>query len=140
MKEIVFRREDGYINTGVNYKVVIENGETIPVGNGESKKVQLDNLPTKVYAKQSWFRSKEITIDNSTSEVILKNEKFKSWMAVTIGAPLLMTGLLPRHIWDDSSTAHTVSMVGFSIVGAWLIYAFLIQRGNWILIDKKTSD
>lgn len=140
MKEIVIRREDAYINTGVNFKVVIENGETISIGNGETKKVQLDNLPAKVYVKQGWFRSKELTVDNSTSELTLKNENFKSWMAVTIGGPLIMTGLLPKHIWDDPSTAETVSMVGFSIIGAWVIYAFFIKRSNWILIDKKIAD
>ena len=99
----------------------------------------MDNLPIKVYAKSGWFRSKEITIDNSTSEVIIKNEKYKNWIAPGIGGLVLLT-FLQRKIWEGSPIANTVSIVGLAIIAAWVIYAFLIKRSNWILIDKKSVD
>ena len=81
MKEIIIRRV--HENYGMmNYKVVIENGQTILIGNGETKKVLLDKIPVKVYAKQGWLKSIDVTIDNSTTELILKNEKMKNWICI----------------------------------------------------------
>ena len=139
MKEIVIRRCHENIAMA-NYKVVVENGSTILIGNGENKKIQLDNIPVKVYAKQGWLRSKYVTIDNSTTELILKYEKTKGWIAPGIGGLTLMILLLPKSIWEDSPMANTISIVGLSIIVAWVIYAFVIRRNNWILIEKRTND
>lgn len=124
----------------VNYKVVIENGPSFLIGNGETKKVLLDNIPVKVYTKQGWFKSKDVTIDHSTTELILKNEKIKNRIAPVIGGLLVLTILLPKTIWVGSPIANTISISGLSIIIAWIIYAFVIKRNDWILIEKRTND
>ncbi|MEQ8237907.1 MAG: hypothetical protein RIA69_01775 [Cyclobacteriaceae bacterium] len=135
MREIIFSRKWGDFGMA-NYKVVIESEPTFQIGNGETKKVQLNNIPVKVYAKQGWVRSRAITIDNSTTEITLKNEKIKNRIAPGIGG-LLLLFYLPIRIWDNSLTANTVSIFGISIIAAWTIYAFVIKRNEWILIEKK---
>lgn len=99
----------------------------------------MDNIPVKVYAKQGWLKSKDITIDDSTTELILKHEKTKNLIAPGIGGLLTLTILLPKTIWDSSPIANTISIVGSSIILVWAIYAFIIKRDDWIIIDKKTT-
>ncbi len=96
MKEIIISRVQQ--NYGMlNYKLVIENGKTILIRNGETKKIFLDNVPTKIYAKQTWFKSKKVTIDNSTSELILKNDRKKGRIALWSMVLLNLMLLLPMQ-------------------------------------------
>jgi Pyruvate/2-oxoacid:ferredoxin oxidoreductase gamma subunit len=136
MKEITIRREKEKINRLVSYKVVVEDGPTILIGNGETKKVYVDKVPTKVYAKLNWLKSKEVTIDATTSELIIKGERIKNWFAPRMVGVFILITLLPRMIWDESSIAKTFSIVGLSILLAWTIYAFLIKNDDWLLIEK----
>jgi|JI9StandDraft_1071089.scaffolds.fasta_scaffold553660_1 hypothetical protein len=137
MKEIIIKRDQEKINGLVNYRVIIEDGQTILIGNGETKKVFIDKIPTKAYAKLNWLRSREVTIDSKTTEINLKGEKIKSWLAPRIAGFLILITLLPRMIWDGSSIAKTVSIVGLSIILVWTIYAFIIKSNDWVLIETK---
>lgn len=138
MKEVIIRRV--HQNVGmINYKIVIENGQTILIRNGETKKVQLNSIPVKIYAKQGWLKSKDVTIDSSTTELTLKYEKIKSRIAPWFGGLLTLTLLLPMNYWGDYPMAKAFSIVGSSILIIWIIYAFIIKRDDWILIDKKTD-
>jgi hypothetical protein len=99
--------------------------------------VFIDKIPTKAYAKLNWLRSREVTIDSKTTEINLKGEKIKSWLAPRIAGFLILITLLPRMIWDGSSIAKTVSIVGLSIILVWTIYAFIIKSNDWVLIETK---
>ena len=139
MKEIIIRRI--HQNNGMlNYKIVFENGQTILIRNGETKHVPLENIPVKVHAKQGWIKSKDVTIDNSTTELILMNAKIMSrisfWLIVLFPATLI----LPMGLWEDYPVIKTISIVGCSIMLLWAIYAFTINRDQWITIDKKTTN
>jgi hypothetical protein len=57
MKEIIIKRDQEKINGLIDYKVIIEDGQTLIIGNGETRKILLDKTPTKVYAKMRWFKS-----------------------------------------------------------------------------------
>jgi len=138
MKEIIIRRVHEDFGM-INYKIVIENGQSILIRNGDTKKVQLENIPVKVFAKQGWLKSKDVTIDNSTTELTLKYEKIKSWIARWFGGLLATTLLLPMSFWDDYPITKTISIVGSSILLMWAIYVFTIKRDEWIIIDKKAT-
>lgn len=138
MREIIIRRNNENFSK-MNYKVVFGNGQTILIGNGATKKVQLDNIPVRAYVKQGWLRSKVVTIDSSTKELVLKNERTKNLTAPWVGGLLALTILLPT-IWDAPLIANMMSFVGLCIILMWIIYAFVIKREDWILVDKMTSD
>jgi len=140
MKEITIRREQEKINRLVSYKVVVEDGPTILIGNGETKKVYVDKVPTKVYAKLNWLKSKQVTIDATTSELIIKGERIKSWFAPRMAGVFILITLLPRMIWDESSIAKTFSIVALSFLLAWTIYAFIIKNDDWLLIETRTRN
>jgi hypothetical protein len=84
MKEIIIKRDQENINKRAIYKVVISDGETVLIKNGETKKVRVDLIPTKVRAKMNWLKSRKVTIDSATSEITLKGEKIKNWVAPRI--------------------------------------------------------
>lgn len=139
MKEIIIRRaHENYAM--MNYKFIIDNGQTIRIGNGETKKIQLDNVPVIVHAKQGWLKSKDVTIDHSTTELILKSAKIKSGIDRWSGGFLALSVLIPMAIWDDYPIAKTISIVGSSILFIWAIYAFVIKRDDWILIEKRIDN
>ena len=139
MKEILIRHVRQNLGM-LNYKLVIEKGETILIRNGETKKVLLDNIPVKIYAKQTWLKSKKVTIDNSTTELILKNDMKKGMIALwAMGLFNLMLSL-SMGLWDDYPTIKTICIVGCSIILLWVIYIFTIKRDSWILIEKKMTD
>lgn len=137
MKEILFRRI--YQNYGMlNYKIVFEDGKTMLIRNGETKKVLLDNLPVNIYARQTWLKSKNMTIDHSTTELILKNNmklgRIALWSTVFFSLISLTKGL-----WDDYPIIKALSISGSSILLLWAIYFFTIKRDEWILIENKTT-
>lgn len=138
MKEIIIKRVHESFGM-INYKIVIENGQTILIRNGETKKVHLNELPVKAYVKQGWIKSKNVTIDHSTTELILKYEKIKSRITPWMGGLLALTILLPKTIWDSSPITNTFRFVGAFIILIWVIYAFIIKRDDWILIEKKKT-
>jgi len=138
MKEIVFRRVRE--NYGMmNYKIVVENGQIILIQNGETKIVILDKIPVKIYAKQGWLKSKDVTIDDSTTELTLKFEKIKSRITPWSSGLLILSLLTPKTIWGDSPITNTIAIAGLTTMAAWIIYAFVIKRNNWILIEKTTE-
>ena len=139
MKEIIVRRDQENINRLVNYKLIVDDGQTILIGNGETKRVFVDKIPVKVYAKLNWLKSRQVTVDSTTTELILKGEKIKSWLAPRLVGLLILTTLLPRMIWDGSPIAKQISVVGLSLILIWTIYAFIIKSDDWVLIDKKTK-
>lgn len=139
MKEIVIRRAHEKFGM-INYKVVVEHGQTILIGNGETKRVSLEQVPVMLHAKQGWLKSKKVTIDSTTTELTLKYEKIKSRIAPWFGGFFVLTILLPKTVWDNSSTANTISIIGLSIIAGWTIYAFVIKRNDWIRIEKTTGD
>ncbi len=138
MHEIVFRRV--HQNNGMlNYKIVFENGHTILIRNGETKKVLLDNLPVNIYAKQTWLKSKNVTIDYSTTELVFKNNMIKGMVALWFITLFPLVLVLPMGLWDDYPIIKAISIMGSSIILLWAIYAFTIKRDEWILIEKKTT-
>ncbi|MFN5169274.1 MAG: hypothetical protein ACK5DD_06590 [Cyclobacteriaceae bacterium] len=139
MKKIIIRRDQEQINLSVDYKVVFDDGPTISIGNGETKKIFLENIPVTAYAKLNWLRSKQVTIDATTTELVLKGEKTKSRLASGIGALLLLT-LLPRLIWGHSPLSNTLAIIALSVILAWTIYAFIIKSNDWVLIELKKEN
>lgn len=137
MKEILIRRDQENFNKSVSYQVVFDDGQKFSLENGETKRALVRTTPTSVYAKLNWHRSKKITIDGSTSELILKAEKFKSWFAPRILAFIILITLVPRFIWEDEPFVKPVTIIGLSIMLGWTIYAFIIKSNDWILIEKK---
>jgi hypothetical protein len=140
MKEIIIKRDQEKINGLIDYKVIIEDGQTLIIGNGETRKILLDKTPTKVYAKMRWFKSREVTIDSKTTEINLKGERLKSWLAPRIGGLFILITLLPRMIWEEAPIAKTFTIVGLSLILIWTIYAFIIKSDDWILIETKSED
>ena len=140
MKEILIRRDKENTNALVNYKVIIDNRETILIGNGETKKVLLDKIPVNIYAKLNWLKSKEVTVDSNTAEIIVKGEKLKNWFAPRIGSGFILVTIIPRMIWHNSQLATTVIVVGLSILIILTIYIFVLRRNDWVIIDKKTVE
>jgi len=70
MKEIFIKRI--YQNFGMmNHKVVFENGMQHLLGNGDTIRVKLDQVPIKAYVKQGWLRSRDFMIDDSTTQLII---------------------------------------------------------------------
>lgn len=138
MREIIIKRNNESLNL-LDYKVIFENGQSIVIRNGETKKVTLDKFPIKAYARQGWLKSKDVTIDSSTTELTLKGEKTKNLIGPGIGGLLVLTLLLPKKVFDNSNVAETISIIGLSILLLWIIYAFIIKSNDWILIEKKTS-
>ncbi|MEQ9218547.1 MAG: hypothetical protein RLO17_10915 [Cyclobacteriaceae bacterium] len=137
MKEISIKRI--YQNFGMmNHKVVLENGTQLLLGNGETKRIKLENLPVKAYVKQGWTRSRDIVIDETTTGLIVKNERNKNLIAPGVGM-LLTFILLPKVIWSDSSVANTISILGLTLVLCWIIHAFIIKRKSWILVEKRST-
>lgn len=139
MKEIIIKRDQENINKRAIYKVVISDGETVLIKNGETKKVRVDLIPTKVRAKMNWLKSRKVTIDSATSEITLKGEKIKNWVAPRILGLFILTTLIPRMIWDEAPLTKTVSIVGLSIILIWTIYVFIIKNNDWILIETKNG-
>lgn len=140
MKDITIRREQEKINRLVSYQFIVEDGPTILIRNGEIKKVYLDKVPTKVYAKLNWLKSKEVTIDATTSELIIKGEKIKSWFAPKMVGVFILITLLPRMIWEGSAIPKTLSVIGLSVLLAWTIYAFMIKSDDWVLIETRARN
>jgi len=138
MKKISISRANQSFSLA-NIKLFLGNGKTIAIRNGETKYVELDKLPVKVFAKQGWVKSKMVTIDDSTTGLILKNEKIKNIIAPLIGSLLLLTLLLPRTIWGESTLTNFFGIGGLVVIIAWTVYAFFIKRDNWILIDKSSN-
>ncbi len=122
----------------LKYKLIVENGQTIIIRNGETKKELIENLPVRIYAKQTWLKSKSVMIDDSTSELILKNNMKKGRIALWSIA-LFNLLLLPMGFWDDYPITKTISIVGLSIILMWAIYEFTINRDSWIVIEKKMN-
>tara|TARA_R110000868_G_scaffold293022_1_gene553537 strand:- start:70 stop:489 length:420 start_codon:yes stop_codon:yes gene_type:complete len=138
MKELIIRRV--HQNYGMlNYKIAIENGETILIRNGETKNVILDNIPVKVYAKQTWLKSKSVTVDDSTTELILKNDVIKGRTAFWAMVLFILFLLLPMELGDIYPITKTIGVAGCSIIFLWAIYAMVIKRDEWIIIEKKTT-
>jgi len=140
MKEILIRRDKENTNGLVNYKVIIDNRETILIGNGETKKVLLDKIPVNVYAKLNWIKSKEVTVDVNTVEIIVKGEKLKNWFAPRIVSIFILVTIIPRMIWHNSQLANTIIVVGLSILIILTTYIFVLKRSDWVIIDKKTIE
>jgi len=140
MKEILIRRDKENANELVNYKVIIDNRETILIGNGETKKVLLDIVPVNVYAKLNWLKSKEVTVDSNTLELILKREKMKNWFPPRLRGLFILVILIPRMIWHNSQLATTFIVIGLSIFFFLTSYAFIIKRTVLVIIDKKTVE
>jgi len=140
MKEILIRRDKENTNEVVNYKVIIDNRETILIGNGETKKVLLDIVPVNVYAKLNWLKSKEVTVDSNTLELILKREKMKNWFPPRLRGLFILVMLIPRMIWHNSKLATTLIVIGLSIFFFLTAYYFIIKRTVLVIIDKKTVE
>jgi len=140
MKEILIRRDKENANELVNYKVIIDNRETILIGNGETKKVLLDIVPVNVYAKLNWLKSKEVTVDSNTLELILKREKMKNWFPPRLRGLFILVMLIPRMIWHNSKLATTLIVIGLSIFFFLTAYYFIIKRTVLVIIDKKTVE
>ena len=139
MKEILIRRDKENINSLVSYKVIIDNRETILIGNGETKNVLLDKIPVEVYVKLNWLKSKVVTVDSNTVELIVKGVKVKNWFDPRIIGAFILVTLIPRLILGDSHLVKVLNMVGLSILFIWAIYAFALRRNDWIIIDKRQS-
>ena len=140
MKEILIRRDKENANELVNYKVIIDNRETILIGNGETKKVLLDIVPVNVYAKLNWLKSKEVTVDSNTLELIVKREKMKNWFPPRLRGLFILVMLIPRMIWHNSKLATTLIVIGLSIFFFLTAYYFIIKRTVLVIIDKKTVE
>ena len=140
MKEILIRRDKENANELVNYKVIIDNRETILIGNGETKKVLLDIVPVNVYAKLNWLKSKEVTVDSNTLELIVKREKMKNWFPPRLRGLFILVMLIPRMIWHNSKLATTFIVIGLSICFFLTAYAFIIKRTVLVIIDNKTVE
>jgi hypothetical protein len=137
MKEILIKREQENFNKSVSYQVVFADGQEFSLENGEMKKVLVSMAPQYIYAKLNWHRSRKITIDESTSELILKAEKFKNWLAPRIVAFIILITLVPRLIWENEPFVKPLTIIGLSIMLGWTIYAFILKSNDWILIEKK---
>lgn len=136
MKEIVIRRNRENFNM-MRFQVVIDNKPFVTIDNGETKRVEIETLPVKLFVKQGWMRSREIEIDDTTSEIGIRSAKVKSRIAPIMGGLLLLILFLPDHIIADSQTIRTVTIAGLVALLAWTIYALIIKSNDWILIDKK---
>ena len=137
MKKILIRRAKENFNKSISYQVVFDDGQKLFLENGETKTALVNITPQMVYARLNWYRSRKITIDESTSELILKAEKIKSWFAPRIFAFIILITLVPRLIWEDEPFVKPVTIIGLSIMLGWTIYAFIIKSNDWILIEKK---
>jgi len=47
--------------------------------------------------------------------------------------------LLPMELGDIYPITKTIGKVGCSIIFLWAIYAMVIKRDEWIVIEKKTT-
>lgn len=136
MNEIVIKRNRENFNR-IDFKVIVENGPAIPIGNGEVKRIMLPDLPAKMYVRQGWLKSKVVTLDGQTSEIVIRSEKFKSRLAPAMGGLLILVMLLPKYILSDSQSATTITAIGLCFMLIWVVYAFIIKRNEWISVDKK---
>lgn len=133
----MIRRDQENFNKSVSYQVIFGDGQELSIENGETKKALVSMTPISVYAKMNWHRSRRIIIDESNSELILKADKIKSWVAPRILAIITLITLVPRLIWEGEPFVNPVTIIGLSIMLGWTIYAFIIKSSDWILIENK---
>lgn len=139
MKEILIKRDQETLNNFLAHKLVFEDGQTITIKNGEVKKILINKIPAKVFAKLSWLKSNEVIIDFKTDELLIKTEKIKNSFALRLAPLIILTITIPKLIWDESPLADNVSTIGLSLILILAIYAFVFKRNNWILIETKNK-
>ena len=138
MKEILIKRV--YQNFGMmNHKVVFENGTQLLLENGETIRVELDQLPLKAYVKQGWLRSRDFIIDDSTTRLIVRNDKIKNLMVQGLIVLVILLAILPKTI-GSLEVAQGIRLVCISLVLLWAIYVFIIKRKDWVLIEDKSAE
>ena len=139
MKEILIKRI--YQNFGMmNHKVVFENGTQLLLENGETIRVELDQLPLKAYVKQGWLRSRDFIIDDSTTKLIVKNDVIKNLIAPGLPILAFLSTFLPTTIMGSQEIVQGIRMVCISLVLLWAIYVFIIKRKDWVLIEDKSAE
>ncbi len=135
MKEIVIKRHRENFNM-MDFKVIIENGPTIPIGNGEIKKVILQSIPARMYVSQGWLKSKTITIDNHATEIVIRSDKLKSRLAPGIGGLSILIMFLSKYMFADPQVSKSMTIIGLCLILLWVVYAFIIKHDEWILVEK----
>ena len=71
--------------------------------------------------------------------LIVKNEVTKSLIAPGIGVLAFLFTFLPETILSNTLVTEGIKLGCLFLVILWALYAFIIKRKEWILVEKKSN-
>jgi len=137
MRVLTVRRELEKINRKSNYKVVISGGQSVDLAIGESKELLVSTTPVKAYVKLDSMKSKDIIIDSSTTELVLKGSKSKRRLTSIIIVFSLLLLFLPVIFGYLSKEVQIGYSSVLSLLFCYLLFAFVIKRDGWVVVEHK---
>jgi len=133
MKTITLNRK--YQNYGIlKFVLVFDDGQIIPIRNGETKIIKFDKLPRSVQAEQGLMQLKTVAIDDSSTQINLKmNKPLMYWLIVLF--PLIL--MVPMMLRQDYPIFKILSIAGFVTMAIWIIVLFTAKRDEWLTVEVK---
>jgi len=135
--EISFRNEKRLYNSVFNYKVVADTGESISLAPGETKTLRLENMPTHVYAKSKWVRSKKVVVDKDTTELHIIEDKFKFMSSRALGPLAVLFSSFPRIVLGAGDMANIITAAGLIAIVLYATFILIVRRDSWIILKKS---
>ncbi len=140
MRVLTVRRELEKINRRSNYKVVISGGQKVDLGIGESKELLIAPTAVKAYVKLDSLKSKDIIIDPSTKELVLKGNRSKRRLISTIVVFSILLLLLPVIFGYLSKHVQIGYSAVLSLMFCYSLFAFVLKRKGWVVVEHKREE